>query len=53
METLYRLVSGTAAGIAALFAPIGPLVACAVVFIGIDFLTGVAADRAAEYLKRA
>ena len=33
METLYRLVSGAAAGIAALFAPIGPLVACAVVFI--------------------
>ena len=27
METLYRLVSGAAAGIAALFAPIGPLVA--------------------------
>ena len=42
METLYRLVSGAAAGIAALFAPIGPLVACAVVFIGIDFLSGVA-----------
>ena len=40
METLYRLVSGAAAGIAALFAPIGPLVACAVVFIGIDFLSG-------------
>ena len=47
METLYRLVSGAAAGIAALFAPIGPLVACAVVFIGIDFLSGVAASRAA------
>ena len=47
METLYRLVSGAAAGIAALFAPIGPLVACAVVFIGIDFLSGVAASRSA------
>ena len=47
METLYRLVSGAAAGIAALFAPIGPLVGCAVVFIGIDFLSGVAASRAA------
>ena len=47
METLYRLVSGAAAGIAALFAPIGPLVACTVVFIGIDFLSGVAASRAA------
>ena len=40
METLYRLVSGAAAGIAALFAPIGPLVACAVVFIGIAFDSG-------------
>ncbi|WP_418992916.1 phage holin family protein [Alistipes sp.] len=46
MEALYRLVSGAAAGIAALFAPIGPLVACAVAFIGIDFLSGVAAGRA-------
>ena len=46
METLYRLVSGAAAGIAALFAPIGPLIATTVVFIGVDFLSGVAADRA-------
>lgn len=45
MEALYRFVSGAAAGVAALFAPVGPLVACAVVFIGIDFLTGVAASR--------
>lgn len=45
METLYRLVSGAAAGFVALFAPIGPLVACAMVFIGIDFLSGVAAGR--------
>lgn len=47
MEALYRFVSGTAAGIAALFAPIGPLVACVVAFIGIDFLSGVAASRTA------
>lgn len=46
METLYRFVSGAAAGVAALFAPVGPLVACALLFIGIDFLTGVAASRA-------
>ena len=52
METLYRLVSGAAAGIAALFAPIGPLVACTVVFIGIDFLSGVAASRAAARRER-
>ena len=47
MEALFRFISGAAAGIAALFAPIGPLVACTVVFIGIDFLSGVAASRAA------
>ena len=47
METLYRLVSGLTAGFIALFAPIGPLVACAMAFIGIDFLSGVAASRAA------
>ncbi|WP_290534297.1 phage holin family protein [Alistipes sp.] len=46
MEALYRFFSGTAAGLLALFAPIGPLVATAVAFIAIDFLTGVAADRA-------
>ena len=46
MEALFRFISGAAAGIAALFAPIGPLVATTVVFIGIDFLSGVAADRA-------
>ena len=47
MDALYRSVSGAAAGIAALFAPIGPLVATCMLFIGIDLLTGVAADRAA------
>ena len=47
MEALFRFVSGVAASIAALFAPIGPLVATTVIFIGIDFLSGVAADRAA------
>ena len=47
MEALYRFVSGAAAGIVALFAPIGPLVATTAVFIGIDFISGVAADRAA------
>lgn len=47
MEALYRFVSGTAAGIAALFAPIGPTILTTVLFIGVDFLSGVAADRAA------
>ena len=46
METLYRFVSGVAAAVAGLFAPIAPLVWCAVAFIGVDFVTGVAASRA-------
>ena len=46
MEALYRCVSGLAAGAAALFAPIGPMAATTAAFIGIDFLTGVAASRA-------
>lgn len=45
MEAWYKLVSGALAGIAALFAPIGPLVATTLVFIAVDFCSGVAADR--------
>lgn len=47
MEAWYRSVSGAAAGILALLAPIGPLIGSALVCIGIDFVSGVAADRAA------
>lgn len=47
MEALSRFISGIVAGIAALFAPIHPLVAVTVCFIGVDFLSGVLADRAA------
>lgn len=46
METSYRLFSGTAAAAGALFAPAAPLVLCAALFIGADFATGTAADRA-------
>lgn len=46
MEALYRYINGCAAGIAALFAPVVPLVWSLVAFIGIDFVTGVAASRA-------
>lgn len=46
METLYRFFSGVVAGLAALFAPIGPLIFTTMLFIGIDFVAGVAADRA-------
>lgn len=45
MEALYRFVSGAAAGVAALFAPMGPLVITTMLFIGIDFFSGVVADR--------
>ena len=46
MEALYRYINGCAAGIAALFAPVVPLVWSLVAFIGIDFVTGVVASRA-------
>ncbi len=41
MELIYRYVSATLLAIAALFAPISPLVVCVVVFISIDFISGV------------
>ena len=47
MEALYRWVSGLAAAGAALLAPAAPLVVCAVLFIGVDFVAGTAADYAA------
>ena len=47
MESWYRFISGAAAGIAAVFAPIAPAIVCAACFIGVDFVTGIAADRAA------
>lgn len=45
METSFKLFSGAASALAALFAPITPLMGCAMTFILIDFLSGVAADR--------
>ena len=49
MEALYRFVSGAAAALAALFAPIGPLVIITMLFIAVDCLAGVAADRASAH----
>ena len=46
MEAFYRFCSGALVALGALFAPILPLVSCATLFIFVDFLTGVAADRA-------
>jgi phage-related holin len=44
METSFRLLSGAATAIAALFAPITTLISCSILFIGIDFISGVAAS---------
>ena len=44
MDGVVRYVSGGVAGLLSLFAPIKELVMCAVVFIAVDFVTGVAAD---------
>lgn len=40
-----RVVSGCMAGLAAIFSPIRGLVVCAVLFVGVDFVTGVVASR--------
>ena len=45
MEVMYKCVNGAILGLAALFAPIQPLVLCALSFILIDFVTGVIASR--------
>jgi phage-related holin len=42
---MYRCVNGAFLGLAALFAPIKPLILCALSFILIDFVTGVLASR--------
>ena len=45
METLYRLLSGLVAGLLALFAPLAPMILTTLLFIAVDFLSGIAADR--------
>ena len=45
MEALYRFFNGCAVSFAALLAPLPPLVWCVTLFIGVDFVTGVAASR--------
>ena len=45
MEAIYRCANGAILGLAALFAPIKPLILCALSFIFIDFVTGVLASR--------
>lgn len=45
MEALCKYISGVLLSLAALFAPIVPLIWCVVGFIGFDFITGVVASR--------
>lgn len=45
MENIFRYAAGAFAGALSFFAPIRGLIICAVVFIAIDFVTGVAAHR--------
>ncbi len=45
MEAIYRCANAIVLGVAALFAPIRPVVLCALSFILIDFITGVFASR--------
>ena len=45
MEDMYRLANAAMMGLVALFAPVKPLILCALSFIFIDFVTGVIASR--------
>ncbi|MBR6655005.1 MAG: phage holin family protein [Alistipes sp.] len=45
MEALYRYANGALLGVAALFTPIKSVILCALLFIFIDFVTGVLASR--------
>ena len=45
MAVLYKYANGALLGFAALFAPIKPVILCALLFIAIDFVTGVFASR--------
>lgn len=46
MEALCRFFNGVAASLAAVFAPLAPLVWCVTAIMAVDFVTGVAASRA-------
>ena len=45
MEAMYRVINGFMMSFVALFSPIQPVVMCALVFIAVDFVTGVLASR--------
>ena len=42
---MYKVINGSILGLAALFSPIQSVVMCAMVFIAVDFVTGVLASR--------
>lgn len=46
MEILFKYVSATLAAIIAALCPVAPLVATALLFVAIDFVTGIIASRA-------
>lgn len=45
MENLSKLFNLVVIGVISLFAPIMPLIGCAITFVAVDFVTGVAASR--------
>ena len=46
MVALFKYVSGCVAALVAMLCPVSPLVTAALLFIAIDFVTGIAASRA-------
>lgn len=46
MEVLFKYISGMIAALAAMLCPVAPLVITAVLFVGVDFLSGIMASRA-------
>ncbi|MBO7185700.1 MAG: phage holin family protein [Alistipes sp.] len=46
MVALFKYVSGCMAALVAMLCPVSPLVTAALLFIAIDFVTGIAASRA-------
>lgn len=47
MEILFKYISASVMALLALLCPVAPLVITAVIFVAIDFITGIAASRAA------
>ena len=52
MVALFKYVSGCVAALVAMLCPVSPLVTAALLFIAIDFVTGIAASRAVAVYSR-